>query len=189
MTNIKANVFKYLLLLAATFMPVTSRAADPPFELPKAGELNKLKSAVIYTVRGDLIFELYPEDAPWHVANFKYLADKGAFRGTRFHILVENHLIQARAASSFNPALLKYLLPAEFNQHTHELGTLGMARLPDPLNPQRESLSSEFHILLGEAKHLNGAYTIFGKLVRGFDALQDLRKGDEIKDIKVFVRE
>lgn len=56
-----------------------------PFALPERGDLLKIRSAILETTEGKLFFELLPEEAPWHVANFKYLADKHFYDGLHFH--------------------------------------------------------------------------------------------------------
>jgi peptidyl-prolyl cis-trans isomerase B (cyclophilin B) len=190
MTKLHLSGFLGIALLAAigsilvTFQ--RSEAAEPPFNLPAADQLRRVKSATIYTNRGRLSFELYPEDAPWHVANFKYLADKGFYKGLSFHIFYPGYIIQGGAPrdGKSGPG---YTLPAEFNRHVHKRGSLGMARRPDQVNPGRRSNGSQFHILLEEAPNMNGSYTIFGQLIDGSDALDQLTKGDIIEDVKVFV--
>lgn len=175
----------FWLLLAIT----TALAEhDPPFELPAAADLNRIRSAIIYTDRGDMYFDLFPEDAPWHVANFKYLADKGFYRNTHFHIYYPNYIIQGGDPSGNGSGGPGYSLPPEFNSHQHELGILGMARPPDMGNTQRRSSGSQFHILLGRAAQMDGQYTAFGKIIKGLKVLQSLRKGDKIRDIKVFIQ-
>jgi cyclophilin family peptidyl-prolyl cis-trans isomerase len=71
-----------------------------------------------------------------------------------------------------------------------------MARTPDTdsktgrqTNPERSSNGSQFHILLGDAPHMDGQYTIFGKVVGGFDTLKELRAGDTILRLTVFIRQ
>jgi cyclophilin family peptidyl-prolyl cis-trans isomerase len=71
-----------------------------------------------------------------------------------------------------------------------------MARAPDRsqasgrlVNPQRRSSGSQFHLLLGDAPHLDGQYTIFGKVVGGRDVLEKLGEGDRIIKLTVFIRE
>ncbi|MBX7143751.1 MAG: peptidylprolyl isomerase [Oligoflexia bacterium] len=161
--------------------------SDPPFNLPPKQELQKLQSAIIYTGKGEIYFELYPQDAPWHVANFKYLADKGFYRNRRFHLYYPGYVIQGGSPDGKPSGGPGYSLPAEFNKHPHELGTLGMARQPDYINPERRSNGSQFHILLSDAPHMDGAYTVFGKVVKGLNVLQKLRKDDLIQDIKVYI--
>lgn len=63
-----------------------------------------------------------------------------------------------------------------------------MARVEDVVNPERLSDASQLYILLREAPHMNGKYTTFGKVIKGFPVLEKLKKGDVIKDIRVFVR-
>lgn len=165
-----------------------------PFEMPAEQEILKLKSAVISTSRGDLYCELFPDIAPIHVANFKYRADKGFYRDLSFHLFEPGYIIQGgdlKGTGYGNPG---YSIPPEFSRMRHTFGTLGMARMPDqlaangrPVNPERKSSGSQFHILLGNARHMDGNYTIFGRVVSGINVLRDLRRGDKILDVKVYV--
>jgi cyclophilin family peptidyl-prolyl cis-trans isomerase len=169
---------------------------EPPFELPARSEVLKIRSAILETSQGKLYFELLPEEAPWHVANFKYLADKGFYNGLRFHLYMPGYLVQGGDPKGNGSGGPGYVLPAEFSERNHRFGTLGMARIPDgytkkkrALNPQRSSNGSQFHILLADAPHMDGRYTIFGKLTGGQDVLARLRKGDSIKKLTVYIRE
>lgn len=166
-----------------------------PFELPSKAELWKLKSAVLDTTKGSLVIELYPEDAPWHVANFKYLADKGYYENLTFHQWVPGYILQGGDPKGTGLGGPGYKLPPEFSQRKHRLGSIGMLRKPDifgsdgrPVNPGRVSSGSQFYIALGEATQLDGRYTIFGQVVGGIDVLKRLRVGDRIISLQVFVR-
>jgi cyclophilin family peptidyl-prolyl cis-trans isomerase len=156
----------------------------------------KIRSAILETSQGRIFIELFPEEAPWHVANFKYLADKGFYKNLSFFIYKPDYLIQAGDPQGTGKGGPGYDLPAEFSARHHTRGTLGMARKPDidarsgkRANPERRSNGSQFHILLGDAPHMDGEYTIFGKVVGGFDALERLRRGDRIVKLTVFIRE
>ncbi len=186
----------WLMLLLAVDSQRGSAEGDPPFTLPPRAELLKLRSAIVETSRGTLYFELLPEEAPWHVANFKYLADKGYYKGLRFHLYEPGYLIQGGDPKGTGRGGPGYSLPPEFSPRNHKFGTLGMARKPDAynrkkqlINPERRSHGSQFHILLTDAPHMDGRYTIFGKLVGGSSALTQLRKSDTIKSVTVYVRE
>ncbi len=182
------NYIKYLPILLILLATGTVRAdKDPPFFLPKSSEISKLRTAVIYTDRGDLTFKLYPEEAPWHVANFKYRADKGLYKNIPFHIFYPGYVIQAGGPTKNPGASAAYTLPAEFNKHEHVFGALGMARRYDAANPERRSSGNQFHILLGHAPKMNGNYTVFGSLINGESVLESLEKGDIVKNVKVFV--
>jgi cyclophilin family peptidyl-prolyl cis-trans isomerase len=187
-----------ILLVSLLFVLVTrsAEATEPPFELPERKDILKIRSAILETSKGKLFLELFPEEAPWHVANFKYLADKGFYRNISFHLYKPEYLIQGGDPLGNGKGGPGYSLPAEFSARHHTLGTLGMARVPNtdpktgrPLNPQRRSHGSQFHILLGDAPHMDGQYTIFGKVVGGLDTLERLRAGDTILKITVFIRE
>jgi len=178
-----------LLLVGLMFSSALLSAQSPHFTLPEQQELNRIKSAVLTTNRGKIYFELYPEEAPWHVANFKYLADKNFYNDLLFHIYQRGYIIQGGAPRNNPNGGPGYNLPPEFNDHRHRLGSLGMARKGDQGNITRESNGSQFHILLGDAPHMNGSYTVFGRVIEGLDVLQDLRRGDRIQKLEVFVRD
>ena len=162
-------------------------AAEPPFKLPAQADLNKLDSATIFTSKGRLHFRLFPHEAPWHVANFKYRADKGLYKNTAFHIHHQDYIIQGGGPVSSPASSAAYGLPAEFNEHKHIYGALGMARRADMANPERSSSGNQFHILLGENSRMNGAFTVFGELLGDGAVLDSLKAGDRIEDIKVYV--
>ena len=194
-----AQLILWLLTFAAALTLVCTRAhaeSDPPFELPPRSEVLKIRSAIIETSEGRLYLELVPEEAPWHVANFKYLADKGFYNGLSFHLFKPGYLIQGGDPRGNGFGGPGYSLPPEFSNRHHTVGTLGMARTPDKygpsgrlVNPQRRSSGSQFHLILGDAPHLDGQYTIFGKVVGGREALEKLRGGDKIIKLTVYIRE
>ncbi len=186
-----------LALYIGTFLsPTLSFAKDPPFNMPPKGEVLKIRSAIVETSKGKLFLELFPEEAPWHVANFKYLADKHFYKNLTFHFSQRDYLIQGGDPLGNGRGGPGYDLPAEFSDRDHTLGTVGMARKPDVdtktgrrANPERRSNGSQFHILLTDAPHMDGHYTVFGKVVGGFDTLKELRAGDRIIKVTVFIRE
>jgi cyclophilin family peptidyl-prolyl cis-trans isomerase len=188
-TPCSAIVMKFVFSLAVfTNLFLKEAVADPPFKLPQRSELQKLQSAKIETSKGDLVFALFPAEAPWHVANFKYLADKRFYNDLSFHLFQRDYIIQGgQPSGKYNGP--GYSLPPEFSRRKHEVGTLGMARRPDYMNPERISNGSQFHILLRRAPHMDGSYTIFGELISGHEVLKSLRKGDTIRDVTVYVRE
>lgn len=62
-----------------------------------------------------------------------------------------------------------------------------MARVRDEANPERRSNGSQFHILLADAPHMDQNYTVFGQLIGGWETLDQLRAGDIIDSVRVFV--
>ena len=186
-----------LVGLCLLLWPYPSSFADrnPPFLLPAPNDVRKLKSAIIQVKDCQMRFELFPEDAPWHVANFKYLADKNFYQGLRFHFYDPGYILQGGDPKGNGMGTIGYDLPAEFSRRHHTFGTLGMGRKPDilldggaPANAARVSSGSQFHILLGDARHMDEKYTIFGQLTNGSECLKSIRQGDLIEKVTVYVR-
>jgi peptidyl-prolyl cis-trans isomerase B (cyclophilin B) len=133
-----------------------------------------------------MIFTLYPDDAPWHVSNFKFRADKGFYNGSKISIVHPGYIVQGGAPVTFE-ASRPYSLPPEFTNKPHTRGTLGMARRQDIINAERNSDSAQFHILLGSGPHMDGLYTSFGQLRDGDELLDLLEAGDRIERITVYI--
>lgn len=176
-----------MAVLLAILQPGTALAApgEPPYELPAKNSLNHIRSAIIKTVRGEIILELFPVEAPWHVANFKYLADRRFYDGLNVTLAIEDHLVEAGDPRVIGRKLLPYALPAEFSTRKNRRGALGMARQE---NRERTSNASIFHILVADNPRMDGGYTVFGEVTAGMDVVDSLRVGDKIESVTVFVR-
>lgn len=159
-----------------------------PFLVPAKDELYKIRSAIIYTSAGNILIELFPETAPIHVANFKFRADRGFYKNSAFDIYLPGYIIQGGKPTKSSGAPASYSLPPEFSAREHSPGVVGMARASDDKNARRESSGAQFHIILGESPHMDGNYTIFGRVKSGMAAVENLRQGSKITDIKVFIR-
>ena len=136
------------------------------------------KDVLLHTSLGDITLEMDPELAPEHVRNFLKLVESGWYDHTAFHRIIPGFVIQGgvgstRAGNKPHPAdKWVHKLKGEFS-HTalHIRGTLSMARTSDP-----DSAETSFFIVLGPATHLDGKYTIFGKVVDGFDTIELIEK-------------
>ena len=134
--------------------------------------------ATIHTVRGDLRLELFGADAPITVSNFLALAKSGYYRNTRFHRVVPNFVIQdgdPRGDGNGGPG---YAIRDEMNRHRYERGALGMA-LSGP-----DTGGSQYFLTHSPQPHLDGHYTVFGRLVSGFDVLDGIVQGDLITSVE-----
>src|SRR5213594_1203266 len=138
---------------------------------------------------GEIVLELFPQDAPRHVENFLTLAKKGFYDGQRVHRVEPNFVVQfgdpqSKTLPLDDPRLGSggpgYTIKAEFNKRPFERGVLGMARTDDP-----NSAGSQVYIMLGPASFLNGKYTAFGRVVSGMGVVDQIRVGDRIKSIKI----
>ena len=178
-----------LMLLIPNWLPL-SAADKAPFNLPPKNELNLIRSAIIKTNKGTLYVQLFPDEAPWHVSNFKYLADKGFYNNLKFHLYEEGVAIQTGAPTAKANSGPGYTIPAEFTNRKHVLGSLSMVRKPNDLdyNHTRRSHGSQFRIILGRAPYMDGQYVVFGQVIKGFEVLESLRQGDVIKELTVYVK-
>jgi peptidyl-prolyl cis-trans isomerase B (cyclophilin B) len=133
--------------------------------------------AVITTSLGVMVVEFYPDVAPKHVENFKTLAKKGFYDGQCFHRVIKGFMIQGGDPNTKDEAKKDswgmggpgYTINAEFNSKHHARGILSMARTPDP-----NSAGSQFFICHGDCGQLDGQYTVFGNLIKGFDVLDKI---------------
>ena len=133
----------------------------------------------IETERGTMELALHASDAPLTVYNVVTLARRGYFDGQRFHRVVPNFVIQAgdpRGDGNGGPG---YAIRDEINRHRYERGTLGMA-LSGP-----NTGGSQFFITHSPQPHLDGGYTVFGRLVSGFEVLDRIIQGDRIVRVTV----
>ena len=124
------------------------------------------------------VWEMDPELAPEHVRNFLKLVESGWYDHTAFHRIIPGFVIQGgvgstRADHKPHPAdKWVHKLKGEFSRTAlHIRGALSMARTSDP-----DSADTSFFIVLGAATHLDGKYTIFGKVVVGFDTIELIEK-------------
>lgn len=137
-------------------------------------ELQTLE-AVLATSKGAMVLTFFPDKAPQHVRNFLRLAQDGFYDGLAFHRVIRNFMVQGgcphtRAGATGMPGTGRPPGPplrAEFNDVPHTRGVLSMARGRDP-----NSAGSQFFVVHAEhAAHLDGQYTVFGKVEAGLDVL------------------
>jgi len=143
------------------------------------GEVEQLRSARIITSVGEIVVELYPEDAPVTVWTWGRLAETGWFNGMRFHRVVPEFVVQGgdpRGDGSGGPG---WTLPDELSPTPYAEGVLGMA-LAGP-----DTGGSQWFVTLSPQPHLDGNYTAFGKVVSGMHVLHRIVPGDRIERVIV----
>ena len=167
-------------------MPVLLHAEESelPFTVPE--NYRELpKTALLETTQGAFEIEFYRREAPISVANFEYIGRKGILNGTEFHRYVPEFVIQGGDPTHTGKGGPGWTLPPEIREELHHIrGSLGWARLPGEVNPERRSNGSQFYITLEPASNLDGFYTIFARVVRGFENVMKLRKGDKILRVR-----
>lgn len=157
--------------LAIVLAMVASPALSANLEILVEGEAN-----------GTIVIELFEDVAPAHVERLVTLANEGAYDGVVFHRVIDGFMAQTgdvefgRAGGDMSRAGMggsSYPdLPAEFSDQNFERGVIGMARSSSP-----NSANSQFFIMLAPASHLNGQYTVLGKVTEGLDILDAIKLG------------
>ncbi|MBN3035526.1 MAG: peptidylprolyl isomerase [Bacteroidales bacterium] len=134
------------------------------------------QTILIRTDFGDIRIWLY-DQTPQHQANFIKLAGEGFYDSLIFHRVVEDFVIQGGDPEGTGYGGPGYNIPAEIvTSLSHQYGAVGAARLPDNINPDRESNGSQFYIVCdpdGEPS-LNTYYTVFGMVFSGMDAVDSI---------------
>ena len=124
---------------------------------------------------GVMELELYPEKAPITVASFEKLVKSGFYDGLGFHRIIEGFMIQGGDPKGNGTGGPGWEIKGEFasngvkNDLKHTRGVISMARSMDP-----DSAGSQFFIMHADAPHLDGQYAAFGKLVSGYDVLDEI---------------
>ena len=135
---------------------------------------------------GNVEIELYPDKAPNHVKRFQELAKSGKYNNVVFHRVIDGFMAQTgdvkfgnSSNSEFNISLAGTggsdlpNVKAEFSDVAHTRGTLSAARSADP-----DSANSQFFICLESAPHLDRQYSAFGKVIKGMEFVDMIKKGD-----------
>ena len=135
---------------------------------------------------GDVELELYSDKAPKHVERFKSLAEKGLYDGVVFHRVIDGFMAQSgdvkfgnSNSKNFNLSLAGTGgsdmpdLKSEFSDIPHDRGILSAARSSDP-----NSANSQFFICFQPAPHLDRQYTVFGKVIKGMEFIDNIKKGE-----------
>jgi len=129
------------------------------------------------TTQGSFTAELYPDVAAT-TKNFVELVSAGFYDGLIFHRYVPGFVIQGGDPKGTGEGGSGKNVPLEITAHKHEKGALGMARSADP-----NSASSQFYICLDDTPHLDGSYTVFGKVTEGMENVLKLREKDKMTKV------
>ncbi len=141
----------------------------------------KLTTGEIQTAKGVLKFELYDDDAPIAVANFKKLIMEGYYDGLAFHRVIPNFMIQGGCPDGTGAGGPGYTINCELTgaKQIHDRGVMSMA------HRGRNTGGSQFFICHNRSgtQHLDGVHTCFGKITEGLDIIDDIRGGDVMQKV------
>lgn len=144
-------------------------------------EIKKLKGAwaEIKTELGAFEISLLPEEAPLTVLNFVRLAEKKYFDGQTVHRVVPNFVMQTGDPRGDGWGGPGYAIRAEFNRLRYVRGMVGMASA----GPDTEG--SQWFVTHSEQPHLDGRYTIFGRVRKGMELVDELQVGHQVLEVKI----
>ena len=142
-----------------------------------------LTTGQIQTNKGTLSFELYDDDAPIAVANFKKLAQQGYYDGLSFHRVIPNFMVQTGCPDGTGAGGPGYSIKCETggSKQFHDRGVMSMA------HRGKDTGGSQFFICHNRAgtQHLDGVHTCFGKVTGGLEFLDDIKGGDKMEKVTV----
>ena len=119
------------------------------------------------TTKGSVTIDLRPDLAPKHVARIKELVRQGFYNGVVFHRVIDGFMAQTGDPTGTGMGGSGQKLKAEFNREPHVRGTLSMARAQSP-----DSGDSQFFICFGDARFLDGQYTVWGQVSAGMENVE-----------------
>lgn len=157
-----------------------ANASTPPSTPDLTPDADGLSKAIVVmeTTKGTIEYKFYPKDAPKTVKRMVELIQKGFYNGLTFHRVVPGFVIQGGDPEGTGMGGSGQKLSAEFNSRKHVLGSVAMARSQDP-----NSADSQFYIALAEIPHLDGSYTVYGKVISGLDVVQKIAMGDKMTKV------
>ena len=141
--------------------------------------IGKTVRAVVTTTKGSFTIELLPEAAPLTVDNFVQLARRGYYRGIVFHRVVPNFVIQdgdPRGDGNGGPG---YAIRCEVNELQYDRGAVGMAL------SGKDTGGSQWFVTHSPQPHLDGGYTVFGRVISGMNVVDAIVRGDVIRSIVI----
>jgi peptidyl-prolyl cis-trans isomerase B (cyclophilin B) len=128
-----------------------------------------MSSATLHTNHGAIEVELFDDDAPVTVKNFRDLAGKGFYDGVIFHRVIKDFMIQGGDPTGTGTGGPGYTFEDEINDHKIERGALAMANAGPGTNG-----SQFFVVTTGAAPWLDGKHTVFGRVTDGMDAVDSI---------------
>ena len=167
-------MLKYINILFFILLTLTSK-------------LNAKENIMILKLKdGDVKIEMFPDVAPNHVKRITELANSGKYDNVVFHRVIDGFMAQTGDVKFGNSSSSDFNLQRagmggsdlpdlkqEFNDLPHERGTVSMARSSDP-----NSANSQFFICFDSAPHLDRQYSAFGKVTKGMEFIDKIKKGD-----------
>jgi len=139
--------------------------------------VRKHPSVDVKTIRGSFTIQMLPDKAPFTCVSFAELIRKGFFTGLTFHRVVPNFVIQGGDPHGDGWGGPGYAIRSEFGFEHYDRGTVGVA------SSGKDTEGSQFFVTHSSQPHLDGRYTIFGKVTSGMDIVDAIEVGDKIEQM------
>jgi len=129
---------------------------------------------------GRVVIQMLPDVAPNHVKRVKELTREGFYDGVVFHRVIDGFMAQTGDPTGTGTGGSGQKLDAEFNNEPHTRGAVSMARAMNP-----NSADSQWFIVFDDAPHLDGKYTLWGRVIDGMEYVDMIKKGNGAANGKV----
>jgi len=138
-----------------------------------------MKKAIIETKKGNIVLELFDDDAPNTVENFVKLIDQGFYNELTFHRVIPNFMIQGGCPKGNGTGGPGYKIKCEINPRKHTKGALSMA------HAGKNTGGSQFFITHSPQPHLDGVHTVFGQVTEGMEVVNKIKNNDVMTKVIV----
>ncbi len=158
-------------------VPKHTKALHTNFDWVLLERISRNPEVVVRTSRGEFRFTMLPDEAPFTCLNFAYLIDKGFFDGLIFHRVVPNFVVQGGDPRGDGWGGPGYAIRSEFGYESYDRGTVGVA------SSGKDTEGCQFFVTHSRQPHLDGRYSIFGRITAGHGVLDLLQIGDRIEEM------
>jgi len=138
-----------------------------------------MKKAIIETKKGNIVLELFDNDAPNTVENFVKLINQGFYNGLTFHRVIPNFMIQGGCPKGNGTGGPGYKIKCEIKPRKHTKGALSMA------HAGKNTGGSQFFITHSPQPHLDGVHTVFGQVTEGMEVVNKIKNNDVMTKVTV----
>lgn len=157
-------------------------------------DTSKQYVATLRTEKGDIVIELNAEKTPITVNNFVSLAEREYYKDTTFHRVLQGFMAQGGDPTGTGSGGPGYTIEDEFTDLSHDRGVISMANTGRP-----GTGGGQWFITLAPTPWLDGAHTVFGKVIEGMDVVDSLTlrdpsqnptfEGDKLLEVTIEIRE
>ena len=141
--------------------------------------ISPTQKVIVKTSKGEFVIRLFVDDCPVTVAAFIELIKNDFYKGLHIHRVVPNFVIQDGCPRGDGWGSPDFSIRSEFADTYYTTGSLGMA------SAGKDTESSQWFVTHSPTPHLDGRYTLFGKVIEGMDVVHKIEVGDEIYNIEL----